>query len=168
MHQENNIKLSIIIPVFNEKNFLIKLFQEIKLYFDDPKNEVIFIDDGSTDGSTKILKELKEKKDYKFFFKFIKLDINSGKGKAIQTGIKNSEGQYILLQDADLELDTKDAREMYDMIINNSEIKCIFGSRYLSGKLKKNNYFFNSLIGKINSLIFNIFLHNHLVMFIVD
>ena len=157
MHQENKIDLSVIIPVFNEKNFLTKLFEEIKNYFNDSKNEVIFVDDGSTDGSTNILKGLKEKKNYKFLFKLIKLDINSGKGKAIQTGIKNSVGEYILLQDADLELDTRDAREMYDMIKNNSDIKCIFGSRYLSGKLKKNNYFFNSLIGKLNSLIFNIF-----------
>ena len=46
---------------------------------------------------------------------------------------------------------------MYEMIKNNNDIKCIFGSRFLSGKLKKNNYFFNFLIGKINSLIFNIF-----------
>ena len=61
------------------------------------------------------------------------------------------------MQDADLELDTKDASEMYQMIKNNNEIKCIFGSRYMSGKLKKNNYFFNNLVGKINSLIFNIF-----------
>ena len=157
MHQENKINLSVIIPVFNEKNFLAKLFEELKHYFNDSKNEVIFIDDGSTDGSTNILKDLKEKKNYKFLFKLIKLDINSGKGKAIQTGIKNSVGEYILLQDADLELDTGDAREMYDMIKNNSDIKCIFGSRYLSGKLKKNNYFFNNLIGKLNSLIFNIF-----------
>ena len=157
MHQENKINLSVIIPVFNEKNFLVKLFEEIKNYFNDSNNEVIFIDDGSTDGSTNILRELKEKKNYKFLFKLIKIEINSGKGKAIQTGIKNSTGEYILLQDADLELDIKDAREMYDMIKNNSDIKCIFGSRYLSGKLKKNNYFFNSLIGKINSLIFNIF-----------
>ena len=157
MRQENKINLSIVIPVFNEKNFLIKLFEEIKIFFNDPKNEIIFIDDGSTDGSTNILNELKEKKNYKFLLKLIKLDINSGKGKAIQTGIKNSIGEYILLQDADLELDIRDAREMYDMIKDNSEIKCIFGSRYLSGKLKKNNYFFNSLIGKFNSLIFNIF-----------
>ena len=157
MHQENKINLSIVIPVFNEKNFLIKLFEEIKIFFNDSKNEIIFVDDGSTDGSTNILNELKEKKNYKFLLKLIKLDINSGKGKAIQTGIKNSVGEYILLQDADLELDIRDAREMYDMIKGNSEIKCIFGSRYLSGKLKKNNYFFNSLIGKLNSLIFNIF-----------
>jgi len=157
MPLENSKLLSIIIPVYNEVNFLVKLFEQLKLYFNSKKIEIIFVDDGSTDGSTKILKELQEKENYKFFFKIVRLDINSGKGKAIQTGIKNSEGEYILLQDADLELDSKDAKEMFDMIISNNDIKCIFGSRYLSGKLKKNNYFFNSLIGKINSLIFNIF-----------
>ena len=157
MLQENSKNLSIIIPVYNEKNFVHRLFDQIKIYFDYEDIEIIFIDDGSTDGSSDILNELKDKQNYKFLFKLIKLDINSGKGKAIQTGIKNANGEYILLQDADLELDTKDAKEMYEMIVNNNEIKCIFGSRYLSGKLKKNNYFFNSLVGKINSLIFNIF-----------
>tara|TARA_B100000963_G_scaffold357474_1_gene379756 strand:- start:2217 stop:3248 length:1032 start_codon:yes stop_codon:yes gene_type:complete len=157
MPPENNKILSIVIPVFNEINFIDKLFDQLKLYFNKKDTEVIFIDDGSTDGSSNVLKNIKEKKDYIFSFKLIKLDINAGKGKAIQTGIKNSEGEYVLLQDADLELDTKDAKEMFDIIINNKEIKCIFGSRYLSGKLKKNNYFFNNLIGKINSLIFNIF-----------
>ncbi len=157
MPQENKLNLSIIIPVFNEQKFIEKLFNQLKSYFNDKNVEIIFVDDGSTDGSTEILKNLKETKDYKFLFKLLKLDINSGKGKAIQTGIKNAEGEYIILQDADLELDTKDAKEMYDMIVNDSDIKCIFGSRNMSGKLKKNNYFFNSLIGKLNSLIFNIF-----------
>ena len=157
MPQENSKILSIIIPVFNEINYVNKLFDQIKIYFDKDNVEIIIVDDGSNDGSFKILSEIKEKKTYKFSFKLIKLDINSGKGKAIQIGIKHSEGEYILLQDADLELDTKDAKEMFDMIISNKDIKCIFGSRYLSGKLKKNNYFFNSLVGKINSLIFNIF-----------
>jgi len=157
MPLENSKSLSIVIPVFNEINFLYKLFVQIKLYFNSENIEIIVVDDGSTDGSSNLLKEIKDKKNYKFTFKLIKLDINSGKGKAIQTGIKNSVGEYLLLQDADLELDTKDAKEMYDMITNNKDIKCIFGSRYLSGKLKKNNYFFNSFIGKMNSLIFNIF-----------
>ena len=157
MPQENSKILSIVIPVYNEINFLYKLFNQIKLFFNEKNIEVIFIDDGSDDGSSEVLKELKEKKDYIFSFELIKLNVNSGKGKAIQTGIKNSTGEYVLLQDADLELDSKDAKEMFDMIITNNDIKCIFGSRYLSGKLKKNNYFLNNLVGKINSLIFNIF-----------
>ena len=157
MLQENKKVLSIIIPVFNEVKFLYKLFDQIKLFFNNENTEIIFVDDGSTDGSSNVLKQIKQSKDYKFTFKLVTLDINSGKGKAIQTGIKNSKGEYILLQDADLELDTKDAKEMFDMITSNNDIKCIFGSRYLSGKLKKNNYFFNNLVGKLNSLIFNIF-----------
>ena len=157
MHQENNKILSVVIPVFNEINFLNTLFNQIETYFNKENIEIIIVDDGSTDGSSNLLYELKKNNHYKFLFKLIKLDINSGKGKAVQTGIKNSQGEYILLQDADLELDIKDAKEMFDMIIKNKDIKCIFGSRYLSGKLKKNNYFFNNLVGKINSLIFNIF-----------
>ena len=157
MPQENSKILSIVIPVFNEINYINKLFDQIESYFNRENIEIIIVDDGSTDGSSNLLNELKKKKHYKFLFKLIQLDINSGKGKAIQTGIKNSKGEYILLQDADLELDIKDAKEMFDIITNNKDIKCIFGSRYLSGKLKKNNYFFNNLVGKINSLIFNIF-----------
>tara|TARA_B100000575_G_scaffold125967_1_gene100495 strand:- start:232 stop:1263 length:1032 start_codon:yes stop_codon:yes gene_type:complete len=157
MPQENRIQLSIIIPVFNEENFLDKLFKELVQWFNNEDTEVIIIDDGSTDSSNKIINKFKESNKFNFFFKVFKLDKNFGKGRALQVGINNSRGKFVLLQDADLELDTKDSHEMYQFILNNSDIKCIFGSRYLSGKLKKNNYFFNNLIGKFNSLIFNIF-----------
>lgn len=157
MPQGNNIKLSIIIPVYNEEQYILALIEEIKFFFNSDENEVIFVDDGSTDNSFTLVNEFKRKKNYNFSLRIIKIDKNSGKGNAIQYGIDKSIGEYILLQDADLELDTKDSKEMYQMIINNKDIKCIFGSRYLSGKLKRNNYFFNNLIGKINSLIFNIF-----------
>ena len=131
MPQENSKILSIVIPVFNEINFLDKLFQQLKLYFNKENIELIVVDDGSTDGSSDLLKQIKINEKYKFIFKIIKLDINSGKGKAIQTGIKNSDGEYILLQDADLELDTKDAKEMFDMITSNEDIKCAKGTRLL-------------------------------------
>jgi len=157
MPQGNNLKLSIVIPVFNEDRYLEKLFKQLKKHFNKEDTEIIIINDGSTDNSSKIIEDFKSNREYVFNLKIITLDINSGKGKALQIGIKNSLGDYILLQDADLELDIKDSKEMYDMICSNKEIKCIFGSRYLSGKLKKNNYFFNNLVGKINSLIFNIF-----------
>ena len=157
MPQENSKTLSIVIPVFNEINFLKELFEQIKKFFNNDYTEIIVVDDGSTDGSSELLVELKNNNNYKFSFNIIRLDINSGKGKAIQIGIKNSIGEYVLLQDADLELDCKDAKEMFEMISTNKDIKCIFGSRYLSGKLKKNNYFFNNLVGKLNSFIFNLF-----------
>ena len=60
------------------------------------------------------------------------------------------------MQDADLELDIKDSREIYDIISNDKNIQCIFGSRYLSGKLKKHNYLINEFIGKLNTFIFNL------------
>ncbi len=157
MPQENNIKLSVVIPVYNEAPYLPSLFKDLIKYFDTNDTEIIIVDDGSNDKSTEIINDFKFNKNYNFHYKIIRLDVNSGKGKALRIGIKNSCGEYVLLQDADLELDMKDSHEMYQMIQANDEIKCIFGSRYLSGKLKKNNYFFNNLVGKINSLIFNIF-----------
>ena len=156
MRQENKVNLSIIIPVYNEENFLKKLFVDLTTCFNNKDVEIIIVDDGSTDNSTKIINAF-DKNGFNFSLKKIRLEQNCGKGKALQIGIKEAIGEYILLQDADLELDTKDSLEMYQIIQKNHEIKCIFGSRYLSGKLKKNNYFFNNLIGKINSLIFNIF-----------
>ncbi len=157
MPLENNIKLSIIIPVYNEDRYILKLLKELKIYFNINTVEILIVDDGSTDNSLEIIENFQKKNEHEFLLKIIKINVNSGKGSAIQRGIKMSVGEYVLLQDADLELDTKDSNEMYQMIKSDLEIKCIFGSRYLSGKLKRNNYFFNSLVGKINSLIFNIF-----------
>ena len=87
MPQENSKILSIVIPVFNEINFINKLFEQIESYFNKENIEIIVVDDGSTDGSSKLLAELKANNNYNFSFKIIRLDINSGKGKAIQTGI---------------------------------------------------------------------------------
>ncbi len=157
MPQENKINLSIIIPVYNEDQYLNTLFNQIIKFFNNKSIELIFVDDGSTDSSAEILASFEKNSNYNFNLKIVSLEKNSGKGKAIQVGINNSSGEYILLQDADLELDIEDANEMYQIIKNNNIIKCIFGSRYLSGKLKKNNYFVNTLVGKINSFIFNIF-----------
>jgi len=156
MLQENNINLSIVIPVFNEDKYILKLFDDIEKYFNKKNIEVIVVDDGSTDDSANILHNIK-KKNYLLDYKLISLEKNTGKGNAVSEGIKNSIGKYVLLQDADLELDIKDSKEIYEIIKNDNTIKCIFGSRYLSGKLKKHNYFVNELIGKFNTFIFNIF-----------
>ena len=155
MPQENSINLSIIIPVYNEEQYLSALLVDFKKYFNEENVEIIFINDGSNDQSKEILEDLK-KRSYKFKFKLINLEKNLGKGNAVREGLKNSIGNYILLQDADLELDVKDSKEIYEIIKNDKEIKCIFGSRYLSGKLKRHNYFLNKFIGKFNTFIFNL------------
>ena len=148
--------LSIIIPVFNEDNFLNRLFINLIKYFDNENTEVIFINDGSTDNSKNIIEKFIKDKAKKFEVKLLSFEKNQGKGKAVREGMKLAIGNYLLLQDADLELDIKDSRELYDIIQSDDEIKCIFGSRYLSGKLKKNNYFFNQFVAKFNSVIFNL------------
>ena len=156
MRQESKYNLSIIIPVYNEEDYLEPLFKDLEKYFNYNDVEVIVVNDGSNDDSNNILEKLK-KNFYKFEYKLLTLTRNFGKGYAVREGAKKSIGKYLLLQDADLELDIKDAKEIYEIISNDKEIDCIFGSRYLSGKLKKHNYFINELTGKFNTLIFNLF-----------
>ena len=157
MPQKNKLKLSIVVPIYNEETYIKILIQKLIFYFNYKNIEIIFVNDGSVDHSRKIIEDMKAKNNYKFIFKIVNLDKNYGKGRAVREGLSKSLGEYVILQDADLELDIKDSKELFEIITSNNEIKCIFGSRYLSGKLKKHNYFFNELFGKINSLIFNIF-----------
>jgi glycosyltransferase involved in cell wall biosynthesis len=156
MPHENKVNLSIVVPIYNEERYIKKLFIDITKHFDQNNIEVIFVNDGSSDESKEIIENLQKTKNYQFSFALISLEKNAGKGHAVRKGMKASKGKYILLHDADLELDIKDSKEIYNIINNNDEIKCIFGSRYLSGKLKKHNYFINQFIGKFNTLIFNI------------
>ena len=97
MPQENKINLSIIIPVYNEDQYLKTLFNQIIKFFNNKSIELIFVDDGSTDSSAEILASFEKNSNYNFNLKIVSLEKNSGKGKAIQVGINNSSGEYILL-----------------------------------------------------------------------
>ena len=156
MHLENNINLTIVIPVYNEEAYLEKLYDDLIFYFNSEDIEIIFVNDGSTDGSKKILENKKNNNKNLFNLKLINLPKNTGKGSAVNSGLKIATGEYLLLHDADLELDLKDSKELFELIKKDENIKCIFGSRYLSGKLKKHNYLLNQIVGKINTLIFNL------------
>ena len=149
------MKLSIIVPVFNEINYIEELTNELKNIFINENVEYIFINDGSNDGSEKWLENY-IKKQPEENNKFVNLTKNTGKGNAIHQGLKISTGDHILFQDSDLELDTKDSFEMYQIIKKDKMINCVFGSRYLTGKLKSNKNYFNEFVGRINSFIFNI------------
>ena len=149
------MKLSIIIPVFNEINYIEEFTSNLLNTFINENVEYIFINDGSNDGSEKWL-ESYIKKQPEENNKLVNLTKNTGKGNALHEGLKICTGDYILFQDSDLELDVKDSLEMYQILKKDKTIKCVFGSRYLTGKLKSNKNYFNEFVGRINSLIFNI------------
>tara|TARA_B110000263_G_scaffold250113_1_gene270592 strand:- start:2291 stop:3328 length:1038 start_codon:yes stop_codon:yes gene_type:complete len=154
MHLKSKKKLSILIPVYNEINFLKLFSSKLSNVFKNTNAEYIFIDDGSTDGSKEWLNDYVNNSPLEL--QLIDLKKNYGKGHALHEGIKIAQGDYLLFQDADLELDPKDSLEMYNIILNDQSISCVFGSRYLSGKLKRNKNYLNEFFGKMNSFIFNL------------
>lgn len=97
-------KLSIIIPVFNEEKTVVKMLKKVlSTKLPVKRIEYIVVDDGSTDSSKSKVKSLKSRK-----LKLFTHKKNQGKGAAVRTGLKHAKGDYIVIQDADLEYDPKD------------------------------------------------------------
>lgn len=146
------MKISIIIPVYNEKKTLKKLLKAVeKADTLGLKKEIIIVDDFSTDGTRKILEGIKDKK-----IKIIYQDKNYGKGFAIKTGFKRSTGDVILIQDADLEYDPNDYKKLIGPILFNNE-KVVYGSRFLvkNPKIEFNSFYFgNKILSFITSLLY--------------
>jgi dolichol-phosphate mannosyltransferase len=149
-----NNKLSIIIPVYNEKNTIQKLLNKIhKLNY--IKKEIIVVDDASYDGSTNILKKNRKK-----ITKLIHHNKNLGKGAAIKSAQKFIKGDTVIIQDADLEYDPKDYYKLLYFI--NKGFKVVYGSRVLGTNryLLKNfssiiRIFFNHILTIISNLLNN-------------
>jgi glycosyltransferase involved in cell wall biosynthesis len=117
------MRLSIIIPVYNEENTLQRIISRVKTAR-LPKGiqkEIVVVDDASTDKSKNILKKTKAIK----VFQHIK---NKGKGAAVKTGIENSTGDLIIIQDADLEYNPKDYANLLKPILSN-KADVVYGSR---------------------------------------
>jgi dolichol-phosphate mannosyltransferase len=128
------MKLSIIVPVFNEEDSILQLLKKLESVNFGLKKEVIIVNDGSRDGTEKIIKGfIKNKKDY-----FLLHKDNGGKGSAIIKGIKNSSGDIIVIQDADLEYNPEELKKLVFFLKDNEE-KVVYGSRFLDGK----NYYFS-------------------------
>ena len=116
------MKLSVIIPVYNEAKTVEEMIKRIEAVNID--KEIITVDDGSTDGSLNILNKLASENR----IKLIKHYKNSGKGAAIKSGLKTASGDIVIVQDADLETDPQDFYELTEPIIN-GETKAVFGYR---------------------------------------
>jgi len=130
------MKISIIVPAFNEKNTIKEIIEKIENVSLPIEKEIIAVDDGSFDGTEEILRRLKEK----FDFILIRHPKNQGKGAAIKTGLSSSTGDFVLIQDADLEYDPNDYPILLKPLLENN-FSVVYGSRIL-GKNKRGKLLF--------------------------
>tara|TARA_B100000886_G_scaffold338641_1_gene301974 strand:+ start:145 stop:831 length:687 start_codon:yes stop_codon:yes gene_type:complete len=144
------MKVSIIIPCFNEKNTVQALLDNVNQdsFFD---KEIIVIDDFSTDGTREILKKINDK-----YTKLILNESNFGKGYCIQRGIKEAIGDIILIQDADLEYSPTDYKKLIDPITN-GDADVVFGSRFVGSQQTRVLYFWHTVGNKFLTILSNMF-----------
>jgi len=121
------MKLSIVIPVFNEKNTIEELIRRVQEVDVSLNKEIIIVDDGSNDGTPEILKSLKQPD-----IKVVYHNTNQGKGAALHTGFSLADGDIILVQDADLEYDPKEYPKLLEPILD-GRADAVYGSRFLGG-----------------------------------
>jgi glycosyltransferase involved in cell wall biosynthesis len=145
------MKLSVIIPCFNEVKTIDAVIEAVK---NAPYNnkEIIIVDDYSTDGTRERLKnEIEHKVD-----KVIYHEKNQGKGAALRTGIKHAMGDIVIIQDADMEYDPNEYSQIIDPIITN-KADVVFGSRFIGDRPHRVLYFWHRMGNGILTLLSNIF-----------
>jgi glycosyltransferase involved in cell wall biosynthesis len=120
------MKVSVIIPVYNEKSTIEEILRRVKA--EEIATEILVIDDGSIDGTREILENL----DQDSQLRVIHHDRNRGKGAAVRTGFQNAAGEVFLIQDADLEYDPRDYPSMIQPI-EEGIADVVYGSRFLGG-----------------------------------
>ena len=149
--------LSIVIPLYNEESTIATILRRIQgvQLRTGIKKEIIIIDDNSSDNSAHKVKEhiLESENDS---FKYYKNEINKGKGASIRKGITLASGEFVLIQDADLEYDPKDYNDLLEPIFK-GEADVVYGSRFIGGKPHRMLFFWHSMGNKLLTFLANVF-----------
>tara|TARA_B100000674_G_C37932510_1_gene958670 strand:- start:562 stop:1257 length:696 start_codon:yes stop_codon:yes gene_type:complete len=145
------IKLSIIIPAFNEQATIIELLEKVaEQKILGVEFEVIVIDDGSTDKTLKLLEEHPN-----LYSKLLKQSFNEGKGAAVKAGLAEAEGEYVLFQDADLEYDPADYAKLLEPVFR-FDADVVMGSRMVGSPITRVSYFWHKIGNWLITFTFNV------------
>ncbi len=147
------MKISIVIPVFNEKETVLEILQKVK---EAPlphglEKEIVLVNDCSTDGTAEILKSIEDS-----IIQIFHHEVNRGKGAALRTGYSHCTGDVIIVQDADLEYDPNEYPKLLQPIIDN-KADVVYGSRFMGGEPHRIVYFWHSVGNKLLTLASNMF-----------
>ena len=143
------MKLSVIIPVYNERTTIARLLQRVGEI--DIGKEIVVVDDGSTDGTREILGTLGDRIDLLLYH-----DRNQGKGAAIRTGVEKATGDVVVIQDADLEYDPQEYHRLLKPIAD-GRADVVYGSRFMGGDEHRVLFFWHSLGNRFLTLLSNMF-----------
>lgn len=149
--------LSIIIAAYNESKTIIPLLNRIVSadIMNDISKEIIFVNDCSTDSTHEIISEFL-KCNCHLKIKYIRHESNYGKGAAIRSGISNASGDYILIQDADLEYDPDEYNLLLKPVLN-GHADVVYGSRFYGGNPHRILFFWHTIGNRIITTLSNIF-----------
>jgi glycosyltransferase involved in cell wall biosynthesis len=131
------MKLSVIVPIFNERATLTRVVEKVLSV--PLEIELICVDDGSKDGSREILEKLQERHPQLRVFLQPK---NMGKGAALRRGIQEASGDYVIVQDADLEYDPAEFPNLIEPLVQD-QADVVYGSRFLGGRPHRVLYFWH-------------------------
>lgn len=149
------MKLSVVIPVYNEKNTLEQILKKVESVGGVDK-EIVMIDDASSDGSTGIMKKLaRSRKDLKILFH----EKNQGKGASLRDGFRETTGDYVIVQDADLEYNPQDYLTLLKAL-KDYKVDVVYGSRF-SGRyedMSNLHYLGNKVLTLVTNLFFGVML----------
>ncbi len=151
------MKLSVVIPAYNEAATIHRILDKvIAVEFEDKtvQLELIIVDDCSNDNTPQAIEDYFNEKDLKYQFR--RHEVNKGKGAALHTGIELATGDYIIIQDADLEYDPNEYNRLLRPILDGFA-DVVYGSRFMGGNPHRILFFWHSIGNKFLTFISNMF-----------